>query len=89
MSRIVALSSFAALSLVLGANAALAQNAVTHTPPTDRTSQSGLVDPNDRNSQRGIIDPNERKNPSGVVDPNFHFNKAGSERMGVIMPDRK
>ena len=73
MSRNVALSSIAALSLVLGANVALAQNAVTHSPPSERTSQSGIVDPNFRMG----------------VDPNFHSSKAGSERMGIIVNDRK
>ena len=34
MSRIVAFSTLTALSLVLGANAAFAQNAVTHAPLT-------------------------------------------------------
>lgn len=101
MSRIVALSSFAALSLVLGANVAIAQNvvarsppseltnqnAVTHAPPSDRTGQAAVTHspPSERASQSGVIDPNERKG----IDPNFHFNKAGSERMGVIMPSRK
>jgi hypothetical protein len=97
MSSNVALSSIAALSLVLGANVALAQNAVTHSPPSERTSQSGIVDPNVRKNQGGIVDPNFKPtqgqiidpNNRGGVDPNFHSSKAGSERMGIIVNDRK
>ena len=97
MSRNVALCGIAALSLVLGANAALAQNAVTHAPPSDRTSQSGVIDPNIRKNQSGIIDPNFKPTQGQTidpnirkgVDPNFRSNKAGTERMGIIVGDHK
>jgi len=85
MSRNVALCGIAALSLVLGANVALAQNAVTHSPPSERTSQGGIIDPNYKPTQGQVVDPNIRKGS----DANFHFNKAGSERMGIIVNDRK
>ena len=70
MSSNVALSSIAALSLVLGANVALAQNAVTHSPPSERTSQSGIVDPNVRKNQGGIVDPNFKPTQGQIIDPN-------------------
>ncbi len=55
---------------MLGAHAAVEQSVITHNPPSDRTSQSGLVDPNFKPVQRGIIDPNIRNAQGSLIDPN-------------------
>ena len=71
-SRILALSTPAIFSLVLGVTAASAQSAVTHSPPSEKAGQGSVVDPNFRKSEGTTIDPNIRKSQGAIIDPNNH-----------------
>jgi hypothetical protein len=77
MSKITGISALAALSIVLGATTAFAEKAMTHSPPSERTTQGSTIDPNFRSTQGGLIDPNIRKVQGGIIDPNDRKARGG------------